>query len=219
MSAKPRTRHGVQAALAVSLSLALTFSLLGGAAQSQSDDPSCTQTQKMIEPGPTTALGHGTTRFTASQVTPSGLGGGTLIWTVKAAITGENTNSDPGNGDLAGYLEWTIDWNQNRPNTAFQSSCVVSVGTEVGVVGATYIGDLTGLPPSNTNTSQGYSLPGYSYLLLERTGTPKVADIRLVADDRTPCIGGQDSLKIERPQANAPGSKQGNGWRQIVCEP
>ena len=217
MHMKTRTRPAWSVVLAGSLALAVLS--VGGPARAGGDDPSCSQTQSMTEPGPTTVLAHGTTKFTASQVYPS-LGGGTLTWSLKAAITGENTNSDPGNGDLAGFLDWTIDWNQSRPDTVFHSTCVAQVVTQVGRVSAGYDGVISGLPQNESvATPQGSpGVLGYSGILLDRV-RPKVADIHLSGSDGGFCgLGSGGSVQINRPQAPAPGSKQGNGARVIECE-
>ena len=215
MHTRTRTRRAWSIAVAGSLALAVLA--VGGPAGAGGDDPACGASQLVLSQGATTVLAHGTTTFKGSQVDPSGLGGGTLTWSLKGQITGSNTFSQP-SGDLAGYLDWTIDWNQDRPNTQFHSSCVGSVQASVGHVTANFDGVLTDVPATPTiATPSGLSSQGgFSEIQLARV-RPSVADIVVFAISGSYCNTGSTLLRVVRPKSNAPGHKEGNGGRAVGC--
>ena len=197
------------------LSLALGAPAIGG-----SDDPSCSQFQSPIEPGPTLFTAHGSTRFTASQIVPHDLGGGLLTWNLKGQVTGANENANPGTGDLTGFLDWTIDWNQDRPDTSFHSSCVALVNAKVGHVAGIFDGVFSNFPPtSNPDVAVpegSLTTQGDSQIGLDRV-SPQVADLSLFSKDVGECATPTQTFIITRPSAPAPGHKTGNGGRQISC--
>ncbi len=122
--------HRKPVSVAVVVALAMAFLLTGGMVHA-ADDPACPGDQAVFfDSGPTSIVAHGTTTFTASQVDPNSLGGGTLTWNVKGVISGPNTNAT--NEDLTGFLTATVDWNDSKPNTTFLSDCVAYVLTSVG---------------------------------------------------------------------------------------
>ena len=196
------------------LGLAVGFACLalagsGGAARAGTQgDPACGSNQFTSESGQTNATTHSSTRFSAAQVTPSSLGGGKVSWNVRGTITGQNTG--PGDGDLSGFLDVVIDWNQDRPNTEFHSSCVGSVTTQIGFIAFEYLGLFTNFPSAQAT---GGGPNAYAEISFKRTGTPEIADLDLRMDFGDLCAPQEPSIRVQRPDAHAPGHKTGNGNR------
>jgi len=204
-------------AVAVLVCLNLGFAGTGGAVRAgTTDDPACLSNQAPIplNEGPTTMLAHGATKFTASQVTGA-LGGGELTWSLKAQITGANTGAL--DGDLQGFLTATIDWDQPRPNTTFESDCVAGVHTRVGFLEfATYAGTVQNFPLNGSVTTSGPGQQAFSRIHLERI-RPRVAHLDLRIDIGDECEFAEPFFTISRPEAQALGSKTGNGGRSVLC--
>jgi len=150
----------------------------------------------------------------SSQVS-DGLGGGKLTWNLKGQVIGANT--DETDGDLAGFLEATIDWNQPRPNTTFSSTCVVQVHTSVGFLeSAGYVGAVSNFPlTTSTVAPQGSSTTAVVYVNVDRV-RPRVADLGFTMA-RGECQLEEPIFGIKRPAVRALGSKTGNGGRSIFC--
>ena len=223
MTKAPGKGRALAAAVLASLLLALLMA--GTAAQGGTieQDTACSGSQVTIDPGTTTVLAHGTTRFTASQVTDS-LGGGRLTWDLRGEVFGPNTFPEQ-EGDLAGHLDFTIDWNQSRPNTVFHSDCVGLVRTQFKIIDGSYEGTFSGYPlndNTNTATTQGgtsTSPPppsGTAAIHLQRV-TAKVANLDLEVDRGTTCDAQEPGFEIHRPEAQALGEKTGNAGRALVC--
>jgi len=194
-------------------SLALALMGTGRAATAGTSDPPCGVTDQFtVEPGPTNFVTQGSTRFTASQADPGSFGGGKLTWNVQGTITGQNTN--PTNGNMGGFLDIVIDWNQNRPNTEFHSSCVGNVGTSVGHIGASYLGGISNYP-ANVN-AQGLDESAFAHIEFDRTGSPEIADLHIFMDFGDLCTAQNPHLEVNRPSAHAPGHKTGNGARAMT---
>lgn len=210
-------RRWTRVSLAMALGTALSVWALAGPALSQTVDPACSQEQEVFDsdPGPSTFTSHGTTRFTESQVDANAsavhLGGGVLTWNVEGIVFAPNTES--GGGDLAGYFTWAVDWDQDRPNTTFHSSCVELVVTQTGLVATVVEGTIHSMPSELTLPDPSDALAAI-VLKKVRAG---VADLFFIAGRRDePCTFGGPSFQIDRPEARAPGSKDGNGGRNIV---
>ena len=206
MSTRGVKRRWVVIGTLACLSLGLLMS--GGASAGTTDDPACPGPQVTNAPGLTTFTGHGSTPFTNAQ--SGGNGSGTLTWSLKGQITGSN----PGIGDIQGFLNATIDWNQQgQPNTTFASDCMATVRGEVGHVFVSSMGDVSNFPAASA-TGNGSQV--FASMNLDRV-RPKVADLFFHIDFGDLCGAAAPGLNIIRPEAPAPGHKTGNGERHVSC--
>ncbi len=182
-------------------------------------DPSCASLEVSLEPGPTDIKAHGTTHFGHTSGDFGDLGGGQLTWALRGKITGDNTDSS--DGDLSGFLEWTIDWDDgNLGTTSYSSFCVVEVATSVGhLLNGTYGGNITNPPPRFGNGDvaqrpQGDSISNFAEVTVELDRvSPRRADLNLDVRN-SECFSGEN-FHITRNNAQALGDKTGNGARII----
>ena len=206
-----RTGHRVL----LTLSLAAT-SVLASAPVRAADDPACSPTQFPGTPGAATVVTHGTTTFTSSQVFPTGLPGGTVTWNMKGVIVGPSTNAS--DGDLAGFLTVTVDWNDASPDSTFTSDCVRSVGVFFKHVEGMYDGTAENLPGDGAS-GQVDGSSSRAFIQLDRVSAG-IADLTLHVGDPVGCnqIVSPPGFVIQRPAAQAKGSKTGKGGRGVVCD-
>ena len=200
--------------LLIALSLA-AMSMVVAAPVRAADDPACSQSQFPGQTGAATVLAHGTTSFTAAQVFPDTLGGGTLTWSLKGVIVGPSTT--PENGDLAGFLTATVDWNDAKPTTTFASDCVRAVGVHFKFIEGMYDGTAENLPAGGASAQgDGSTSRADIQLMRVRAG---IADLKLHIGDPVDCnqIVSPPGFLIQRPSARAKGSKIGDGGRGVVC--
>jgi len=168
------------------LALALVAMGMGSPAHA---DPACASSN-VIEPGPTDIKAHGTTHFVNASSTEGDLGGGQLTWALRGLITGENTTNV--NGNLAGFFEFTIDWDDSGlGTTSYSSECVVFVWTSVGhLLNGTYGGSIQNPPVSWADTTLAERPQGEvtdfaeASISLDRV-SPRRADLELERADPT----------------------------------
>ena len=174
----------------------------------------CTPFQESIKDGHTNLTAHGSTRFAHALSTQGDLGGGMLSWSVEAIITGANTG--PSDGNISGFLNFTIDWDAaSRPNSQFTSECVGVVHDSVGHLNeGTYSGYLEGFFPNCGTICAG--LETTATLKLDRVD-PKIADLDLQVVSGGYCESDSTGFFLHKNNSRAPGHKTGNGGRQALC--
>ncbi len=200
--------------------LGLAFLSTAGVAAGQGRDLACSSDQISSAPGTTTFDAHGTTTFSSAQVSstePGNLGGGKLTYSLTGQIVGPNTG--PSDGDILGVLDFTIDWDAFRPDTEFHSICVEEVDARFKNLFIANQGTISGSPfatsgsvPRGTSTQQGFA-----QINLHRVHA-KVADLLLLMHFGNVCFGIPPALVIDRPSAQALGSKTGNAGRRQACD-
>jgi len=206
----PRARRR---SVSVVLAMAIGLAVLG--AVPAHADTACSPSQFSIDTGSTTVLTHGSTHFT--EISDSNLGSGTLTWDLKGVVSGNNTG--PSDGNISGFLEASIDWDDAKLTTTFSSFCVLMVWTKIGFVfDNRYYGEIHNMP---TITNGGHvatgnsSTTGVAYMHLERL-SPRHADLAfLLGTAAESCFSG-NSFTLHRDNAIARGQKTGNAARAIT---
>jgi len=181
-------------------------------------DPACSPSQFSIDSGSTTVLTHGSTHFT--QISDSNLGSGTLTWDLKGVVSGANTG--PSDGNISGFMEASIDWDDAKPTTTFSSFCVLMVWTKVGfVLDNRYYGEIHNMPPV-TNGGHVAGVPagnssttGVAYIHLERLA-PRHADLAFLLGTAVGSCFSGNAFQLHRDNAIARGQKTGNAARAIT---
>ena len=178
-------------------------------------DPACTTEQFSTDTGSTTVLTHGSTHFT--QISDPTLGSGTLTWDLKGVVSGNNTG--PSDGNISGFMDASIDWDDAKPTTTFSSFCVLMVWTQFKFVfDNRYYGEIHNMPTISNGghvaTGNG-STEGVAYIHLERL-EPRHADLDFLLGTANESCFSSNSFQLHRDNAIARGQKTGNAGRAII---